>query len=209
VANAIEHRQRSVPAQVAALCGLMGMVAILCWLVLLLTAWRAVNVEFAVWFSLLIFALAINCLLTASIWFADFFVGFSLPSAYYEIRDFEKDGRLYELMGVRAARQVFRHSPAVRFAGRRQLLPKLELDMRLAETHHALSLVVIVPVSIYLLIVGQPKLALGLQIFSVVLQVYPIMLQRYNRSRLLRLSRELNRDVRTPPNNSLERSRER
>lgn len=165
----------------------MGMVAILCWLVVLVVAWRSVDVEFARWFSLLIFAMAINCALTASIWFADFFVGFSLPSAYYEIKGFEKTGRLYEVLGVRAARCIFRHSPAVRFSGRRGLLSKLELDMRLAETHHVLSFIIIAPVSMYVLIVGQASLALGLLIFCVALQVYPIMLQRYNRNRILRL----------------------
>jgi Glycosyl-4,4'-diaponeurosporenoate acyltransferase len=195
VARATHHHPRRVSIQAAILCGLLGMVALLCWLVVLLVAWRAAaDVEFATWFALLIFALVINCMVTASIWFADSFARFSLPPAYYEIKAFEKNGRLYELLGVRAARRVFRHSPAVRFSGRRGLLPKLELDMRLAETHHVLSLIIIVPVSICFLLVGQLSLALGLLLSGVVFQVYPIILQRYNRGRLLKF-RALNRHV--------------
>jgi len=144
---------------------------------------------------LLIFGLNVNCMLTASIWFTDFFVRFSLPSAYYEIKGFEKSGRLYERLGVRAARRVFRYSPAVRFSGQRAALPKLESDMRLAETHHVLSLAIIVLISIGMLVMGQRSLALCLLIFGVAVQVYPIILQRYNRRRFLRVWKVMSRHV--------------
>ena len=188
VAAGSTHRPLGIPLQVAVLCGIMAMFAILCWLEVEVLTWRAIDVEAARLISLLIFALAVNAMVTATIWFADFFAGFSLPSAYYEIRKFERSGKLYENLGIRMARRIFRHSPAVRFSGRRASFSQLELDMRLAETHHALSLIVIVPVAICILAIGPPSLTLNLLIFAVVLQVYPILLQRYNRNRLLKLS---------------------
>lgn len=74
-------------------------------------------------------------------------------------------------------------------------MPQLELDMRLAETHHAFSLIVIVPVAICVLAFGPLRLKLGLLIFAVVLQIYPILVQRYNRSRHFELSQLSTRDA--------------
>ena len=156
--------------------------------------WRAVDVEAARWSILLIFALAINCALTGSIWFGDHFVGFSLPAGYYGFRKFEANGKLYECLGVRAARRIFRHSPAVRFSGRRESLPGLESDRRLAETHHMLSPIVVVLVAAVELTIGQPRLAVGLLIFGIVLQLCPVVLQRYNRNRLLKLMQRSDRN---------------
>jgi hypothetical protein len=156
-------------------------------------AWKVAGVELTDLIAVLTFAFAINCGLTATVWLADVVARFSLPSSYYEIQPFERSAKLYERLGVREARRILRLSPAVRFSGRRQSLAKLESDMRLAETHHVISLIIIVLVSSYALIIERTSLALGLLFFGVALQVYPIMLQRYNRSRLLRLSRRKNR----------------
>jgi len=183
--DTVSRRQAFV--QLIALGGLTAVAAGLCRLMDLIYAWKAVDAGPAWWFAVAVFTLSMNCSVTASIWIADFFVRFSLPSSYFRIRGFERSGRVYERLGVRAARRVFRLSPAVRFSGQRQSLNKLERDMRLAEKHHALSLIVIVIVAIYIQVTGRLGLTLGLLIFGVALQAYPVMLQRYNRGRLIRL----------------------
>jgi len=173
--------------QLMVLGGLTAMAAGLGRFVELVYGWRGVDFGPAWWLAAAASAFAINCFVTGSIWFADFFVRFSLPSSYFRIRGFERSGRVYERLGIHAAQRLFRLSPAIRFSGRRKLLTKLERDMQLAETHHALSLVIIVIVAVYIQVAGRPSLTLGLLIFCVALQAYPVMLQRYNRGRLLKL----------------------
>ena len=61
--------------------------------------------------------------------------------------------------------------------------------MRLAEKHHVLSRSIVVIVALYIQVTGSLSIALGLLIFGVALQAYPVMLQRYNRGRLIKVYR--------------------
>ena len=123
----------------------------------------------------------------------------SLVPSYYKIRSFEINGRLYEWLGVRLLKKLLRRgplsalNPKVRLTGGRSALPELEQNMRDAETGHAFVFITMVVITIYPLLQGWWRAVGWWLMFNVLLNVYPIMLQRYNRSRLGLLAERLER----------------
>jgi hypothetical protein len=115
-----------------------------------------------------------------------------LPSRYHELRAFERDPRLYELLGVKVVKQLLRrgplavfnpglHLPAERSPGR---LAELEQGMKTAEASHFVLLVVTLGVVMNAAARGW-WVAAGLTLlFDVLMNGYPVMLQRYNRALL-------------------------
>ncbi|MDQ1378407.1 MAG: hypothetical protein QOK20_2039 [Acidimicrobiaceae bacterium] len=115
-----------------------------------------------------------------------------LPWRYHELRDFEREPRLYELLGVRLVKWLLRRGPLAVFnpglhlpaEPSRQRLVDLEQKMKDAEASHFLLLVVMLGVVINAMARGW-WLAAGLTLlFDVLINGYPVMLQRYNRALL-------------------------
>lgn len=115
-----------------------------------------------------------------------------LPARYHELRRFERDGRLYELLGVRFAKLALRRGPLAVFNPQLHLPPDrtpaqlehLAQRMRDAEASHAVLFVVMLPVVVHAAARGWwPAAALTL-VFDVLMNLYPVMLQRYNRAGL-------------------------
>jgi len=115
-----------------------------------------------------------------------------LPASYYVLRPGERDGRRYEQLGVLIAKRLLRrgplhwlnprlHFPPVRDA---QGLAKVEERMRRAETDHVYMFLVVVPVIGHAVLRGWWDAAAWTLLFNVLINAYPIMLQRYNRARL-------------------------
>jgi len=115
-----------------------------------------------------------------------------LPPAYYALRPGERDGRRYERLGVLVAKRLLRrgplhwltprlHFPRVRDA---QGLAKLEAGMRRAETDHVYMFLVVVAVIVHAIVRGWWDAAAWTLLFNVLINGYPVMLQRYNRGRL-------------------------
>ena len=112
-----------------------------------------------------------------------------LPRRYHELLDFERDPWLYERLGVRLVKRLLRcgplaafnpglHLPAERSPER---LAELEQRMKDAEASHFVLLVVMLGVVINAAARGW-WVAAGLTLlFDVLLNGYPVMLQRYNR----------------------------
>jgi hypothetical protein len=118
----------------------------------------------------------------------------TLPESFHELRAFERSGRLYELMGVRVAKTLLRrgplalfnpdlHLPADRTPGR---LAHLDQRMRDAEAAHAILFVVTLSVVGHAVLRGWWVAAAWTLLFDVVLNGYPVALQRYNRVLLRR-----------------------
>lgn len=112
-----------------------------------------------------------------------------LPGAYHELRDVERDGRIYELVGVRAVKWLLRRGPMAVFnpdlhlPGERspERLVHLDQRMRDAEASHAILLVATLPI-VARAAVYRWWTAAGLTLlFDVAMNGYPVMLQRYNR----------------------------
>jgi hypothetical protein len=115
-----------------------------------------------------------------------------LPRRYHELRDFERAPRLYELLGVRLVKWLLRRGPLAVFNSGLHLpaersperLAELEQRMKDAEASHLILLVAMLGIVINAAGRGW-WLAAGLTLlFNVLMNGYPVMLQRYNRALL-------------------------
>ena len=112
-----------------------------------------------------------------------------LPGQFHELRDFERDPRLYERVGVRFVKRLLRRGPLAAFNPRLHLpaersperLAELEQAMNDAEASHFILLVAALGVVINAAVRGW-WLAAGLTLlFNLLMNGCPVMLQRYNR----------------------------
>jgi hypothetical protein len=117
-----------------------------------------------------------------------------LPDAYHRIRPVEADGRLYDRLGVGVAKRLLRRGPLAAFnpdlhlpAERTpQRLAVLDRRMRDAEAAHAILFVATLVVVVHAVVRGWWAAAVATLVFDVLMNGYPVMLQRANRARLAR-----------------------
>ena len=121
-----------------------------------------------------------------------------LPASCYRIRSLERGGRLYEALGVRmfrffvpdgdlANRWRRRRQPGFRVVtGRRHASAFIERTRASERGHAALFLAGILS-ALFAWRIGWHGWALYLSIGNIVVNVYPIFLQRYTRARLERI----------------------
>ena len=115
-----------------------------------------------------------------------------LPAQVQALRAFERDGRVYELLGVRVAKRLLRRGPLAVFAPPLHLpaeptpasLAGLDEQMRQAEAVHEILLVGTLAVVVNAAVRGWWDAAGWTLLFNVLGNGYPAMLQRYNRARL-------------------------
>lgn len=115
-----------------------------------------------------------------------------LPDRYHQLRGFEHDGRPYELLGVRLFKRLLRRGPLAMFNPDLHLPPErtperlAHLDQRMkdAEASHFVLLVVMLGVVANAAAHGSWATAGWILIFDVLMNGYPVMLQRYNRALL-------------------------
>jgi hypothetical protein len=112
-----------------------------------------------------------------------------LPRRYHELRAFERDPSMYELLGVRLVKRLLRRGPLAMFNPGLHLpaersperLAELEQKMKDAEASHFVLLIAMLGVVINAAARGW-WVAAGLTLlFDVLMNGYPVMLQRYNR----------------------------
>ena len=140
-----------------------------------------------------VFAFAVNWLAMCWMGTAGRVLRLPLPERYFEIRDFERSGRLYEALGVRLVKSVVRRGPLHLFNPGLRLpaertpaqLGELEQRMREPETGHVWVFVIVTLVTAHAATRGWWSAAGWTMAFNVALNVYPVMLQRYNRRWLL------------------------
>lgn len=139
------------------------------------------------------FAFLANWLVMSGVAITGQAIHLSFGRNYYQIRPFERNGRIYECLGVRFFKRVVRSgplsifSPTLRLAGQRVALKDLEFEMRKAETGHCLIFLVMLVFVGYAGFKGWFDSVGWLLLFNIVLNGYPVMLQRYNRAKLLSL----------------------
>jgi Glycosyl-4,4'-diaponeurosporenoate acyltransferase len=115
-----------------------------------------------------------------------------LPAQVHALRAFERDGRVYELLGVRVAKGLLRRGPLTLFAPDLHLpteqtpatVAGLDERMRQAEALHEILLVVTLAVVVNAAVRGWRDAAGWTLLFNVLANGYPAMLQRYNRALL-------------------------
>lgn len=117
-----------------------------------------------------------------------------LPAGYHALRSFERDGRLYELLGVRIVKWLLRRGPMAVFNPDLHMpaepgpasVAHLDQRMRDAEASHFILLVLTIGVAIHAAARGWWAAAGLTVLFDVLLNGYPVILQRYNRAWLSR-----------------------
>ncbi len=119
-------------------------------------------------------------------------VHFSFPLRCYDIRAFERTGRVYESLGIRLFKRLVRRgplsifSPTLRFPKEKTIstLRHLDSEMQKAETGHVLIFILMLLFSSYSLLRGWFDGVGWMLAFNIIINGYPIMLQRYNRIKL-------------------------
>lgn len=115
-----------------------------------------------------------------------------LPAGYHDLRDFERDGRIYERLGVRVVKRLLRRGPLAIFNPHLHLpadptpenLARLAQRMRDAEASHAILLVATLGVVADAAARGAWPRAGWTLLFDLLVNGYPVILQRYNRALL-------------------------
>jgi hypothetical protein len=115
-----------------------------------------------------------------------------LPDRIHALREFERTGRVYELVGVRAFKAMLRRGPLAVFNPDLHLpaertpaeLVRLARRMCDAEASHAVLFVATLPVVAHAAVRGWWVAAVSTLAFDLVMNGYPVMLQRYNRVKL-------------------------
>ena len=146
-------------------------------------------------FRSLISALLINWLVMSWIVIVGQVIHFSFPAPYYGFGPFEQTGQVYERLGIRLFKKLVRRgpltifSPTLRFPKEKTVaaIQDLESEMRKAETGHALAFMLMLLFVGYALLKGWLDAAVWMLLFNMLINGYPVMLQRYNRIKLQEL----------------------
>ena len=117
-----------------------------------------------------------------------------LPSRWHVLAPFERSGRVYERLGVRVVKQLLRRGPLAAFNPDLHLPSEMtphrlaHLDQRMcdAEASHAILFALTLVVAGHAALRGRWAAAGWTLLFDVVLNGYPVLLQRYNRALLAR-----------------------
>ena len=125
-------------------------------------------------------------------------VHLSFAPGYYRVKPFERTGQVYERLGIRLFKKLVRRGPLSIFSPTLRLpkektvpaLRDLENEMRKAETGHAVIFVLVLLFAGYLLLKGWLDAVVWTMFFNMLINGYPIMLQRYNRVKMQELFRQ-------------------
>ncbi len=143
-------------------------------------------------------ALVVNWFVLSCIATVTLLAHLSFPSTYYDTRPFERTGQFYERVGIRLVKKLLRRgplkvlSPTLRFPKEKTVsaLRNLENEMRKAETAHALTFILMLLFVGYAAVNGWLDAVMWMLLFNILINCYPIMLQRYNRIKLQELIRK-------------------
>ncbi len=120
----------------------------------------------------------------------------SFPPSWHRLWRAERDGRIYERLGVRRYRNWWlaspfpRSAPPPRITGKASLA-SLDTYMRGAEFGHAMLLMISLPVIGWLVVEQEWPIAIWMAIINIPWNIYPVLLQRYNRGRLARIEHRI------------------
>jgi hypothetical protein len=117
------------------------------------------------------------------------------PKRFRLVR-WEREGRIYDRVGLGAVRWVLQHTPLgwlnpnIKVGLDRSDMDRLLRDMNAVEGVHSVAAGMSLAVAVlFTLLAGQAILGIWLVILTIPLNIYPVMLQRWNRGRILRLQR--------------------
>ncbi len=166
----------------AAISIIISTVAVLCYLV-----------KFSKLDSLA-FAWALNFLLMMSVAIFTDVLKSPLGASYYNQKAWECKGKIYEKLGVNVFRKLLVWigwekllRKAFPIKNDSTALIKLHYQTKKSELDHLIILVIVLGFNVYVAVeFGLPK-SMWLLILNILLNLYPIFLQRYNRPRIARI----------------------
>jgi hypothetical protein len=158
---------------------------------LLFTAWLANSIPVDHWG----FAVSVNFLFMALFTFVfDRLLNPDFTSGYFDSRPFEQDGSIYRWCGLRHYASLLRLIGWERIRRTDQPITSeieslrgFERWTRGAESVHALSAIVVAAITISIRLIRSSSDIKWLVLSNVLFNVYPVMLQRYNRARIERI----------------------
>jgi len=147
-----------------------------------------------------IFAFLVNWIAMSWVAIVGQFVHLFLPSRYYDINILERTGQIYEYLGIRLFKRLVRRgplsifSPTLRFPNERTVsaLRNLDQEMRKAEAGHMFIFILVFLFIGYALLRRWLDAVGWMLLFNIIINGYPIMLQRYNRIKLQELIQSQN-----------------
>jgi hypothetical protein len=133
-------------------------------------------------------------------------VRFSFAPGYYHAQPFERAGRVYECLGIRVFKKLVRRGPLAVFSPTLRMpegrtiaaLQSLGADMQKAESGHVVIFALMMVYVGCTLLKGWLDAALWAMLFNILINGYPVMLQRYNRIKLQELIQQQNSGGVTP-----------
>ena len=138
------------------------------------------RVMFAFWLNWLLMFWAHGIYLTNTV---------KLAEKYFHIRPIEK--KVYQFLGVKYYQRMIRRmnifNPELHLKEGRSGLAKLEQATRNAEQGHALIYIIVSGFTLYALLQQWWQAAFWYFLFNMLINGYPIMVQRYNRDRISRI----------------------
>ena len=131
--------------------------------------------------------------------------GFNLGSSYFRIRRFEYPAKIYQILGVKLFKRILQKYPLpfatrkIQLQGRSEsALLKIEAEMKDAEITHAVGIVSNIILGVLFSMWRDRRFFFWLTLFNVILNLYPVFVQRYNRNRIRILKNHLNGEQKEP-----------
>lgn len=143
------------------------------------------------------FAWIINFVLMAWFTYIDSQFDWKYNSSYFDAKAFEKRGAIYTLFGVHYFRKLLVLTgwekisrKNILISHKKSALIEVEAKSRSSEAGHGIIFVIVALVTV--VVSDNFRDALWLILLNLLLNVYPIFVQRYNRPRYRRLIQKLN-----------------
>lgn len=146
------------------------------------------------------FAWVLNFALMAWYTYIDSLFTWKYRSAYFDSRSFEKEGTVYKYFGVNQYRKLLVWTGWERLRikenkilNKRSAIEHAELKSKSSEVGHTVIFLLVVLVTV--LVADTFRETLWLIILNLLLNVYPVLVQRYNRPRYRKLLRKMSTEA--------------
>ncbi|CAM4255041.1 glycosyl-4,4'-diaponeurosporenoate acyltransferase CrtO family protein [Flavobacterium terrigena] len=162
-------------------------------LTIIVTVFLVYGLVYKVGLQGFLFAWMLNFVLMMCVFFFTETLKSELKSEYYLEKTWEKKGKIYEAFGVNLFRKLLvivgwekLNKKANPVEKNLAALVHLEYRTKQSELGHLIIFFIVLAFTIYVAITFGIKESLSLVILNILLNVYPVLLQRYNRPRLQR-----------------------
>jgi hypothetical protein len=141
----------------------------------------------------MIFAFSLTWLIMAFVAAMTSRIFVRLDPKRFRLAGWEREGRIYDRVGLGVVRWVLQHTPLgwlnpnIRVRSGWSDMDRLLRDMNAVEGVHIISAGVSLALAALYVLAGHVAVAIWLVILTLLFNIYPVMLQRWNRGRILRL----------------------